>query len=283
MIAITGASGHLGRLVITQLLQKLPADNIAALVRSPQKVDDFKAKGVVVREADYLKPETLAAALSGVEKLLFISSSDFNDRAGQHRRVLHAAKAAGVQHVIYTSILRGVESPLILAADHAATERMLEELGVPFTVLRNGWYHENYLADIATTLKHGVAGCSKDGRVSGAARADFAAAAVAVLTTAGHEGKRYELAGDTSFTKAELALELSKVSGQAVPYAELPSEAFKQMLVGAGLPDVVADILVDADVQIAKGALFDDSKSLSRLIGRPTTTLESSVRAALGS
>lgn len=281
MIAVTGATGHLGRHVITQLLEKVPAQNIVALVRSAAKAADFAAKGVTVREADYQKAETLAPALAGVEKLLLISSSDFNDRAGQHLRVLEAAKKAGVKHIVYTSILRGTESPLILGADHATTEKALVALGVPFTMLRNGWYHENYLGDLATTLKYGVAGCSGQGRISGASRADYAAAAVKVLTTPGHEGKKYELAGDTSFTKAELAAEISKVSGQAVGAADLPAEGFKGVLTGAGLPGFLADIFVDADVQISRGALEDNSKALSTLIGRPTTALAASIKTAL--
>ncbi len=281
MIAITGASGHLGRLVITQLLEKVPAQEIVALVRTPSKVVDLAERGVVVREADYRKTETLDPALAGVKKLLLISSSDFDDRAGQHRRVLEAAKKAGVEHVVYTSILRGVESPLILAADHATTERLIETLGVPFTILRNGWYHENYLGNLEATFQHGVVGSSGNGRISGAPRADYAAAAVAVLTGSGHEGKRYELGGDTSFTKAELAAALTKVSGRQVSHAEVPPETFQQILIGAGLPELVASIYVNADVRIAEGALQEDSKTLSRLIGRPTGALDDSIRVAL--
>lgn len=281
MIAVTGATGHLGRLVVQQLLAVVPAKDLVALVRTPAKAEDFAKQGVAVRVADYKNESTLGPALAGVDKLLLISSSDFDDRAGQHQRVLDAAKKAGVKHIVYTSILRGVESPLILGADHRTTEKAIEALGIPFTVLRNGWYHENYLGDLATTLKFGVAGCSGAGRISGASRADYAAAAVVVLTTPGHEGKRYELAGDGSFTKAELAVEIAKQAGQPVPSADLPPEGFKQVLTGAGLPPFVADIFVDADVQIARGALFDDGKALSKLIGRPTTPLAESVKAAL--
>lgn len=282
MIAVTGASGHLGRLVVTQLLEKVPAKEIVALVRTPSKVADLAAKGVVVREADYRKSETLGPALIGVKKLLLVSSNDFDDRAGQHLRVLEAAKAAGVEHLVYTSILRGVESPLLLGADHATTERAIEALGLPFTILRNGWYHENYLGNLETTFAHGVVGCSGNGRISGAPRADYAAAAVVVLTGSDHERKRYELAGDSAFTKADLAETLARVSGRSVPYANVPPDTFQQILVGAGLPDAVAKIFVDADAQIANGALENDSKTLSRLLGRPTGTLEASVRAALG-
>lgn len=282
MIAVTGASGHLGRLVVEQLLAAgvAPA-NIAALVRTPSKSSDLAARGVVVREADYKRPDTLVRALAGIEKLLLVSSNDFDDRAGQHRNVLEAAKKAGVAHIAYTSILRGTESPLILGHDHAVTERALVALGVPYTLLRNGWYFENYFGDLQGTLAHGVAGASGEGRVSGASRGDYAAAAVTVLTTAGHENKTYELAGDGSFTKAELAAELSRQAGKPVPYAALDADSFGKLLAGAGLPPPVAAIFVDADVQTAKGALFDDSRTLSRLIGRPTTSLADAIRAAL--
>jgi NAD(P)H dehydrogenase (quinone) len=282
MLAVTGATGHLGRLVVGQLLTRVPAADVVAIVRNPSSAGDIASQGVTVRSADYKKPDAWAPALAGVSQLLLISSNDFDDRAGQHRNVLRGAVAAGVRHIVYTSILRGTESPLILGADHAATERELEGLGVPFTVLRNGWYHENFLGQLGATLSYGVAGCSGNGRISGAARADYAAAAVAVLTSSGHEGKRYELGGDTSYTKADIAAEIQRQAGKPVPYAELPPEGFKAVLTSAGLPAVVADIFVDADVQTAKGALQDDSRALSRLLGRPTTSLTQAVQAALG-
>lgn len=281
MIAITGATGHLGRLVVTQLLEKVPAKELVAVVRSASKAADLAAKGVQVREGDYTKPETLAAAFKGVEKLLLISSNDFNDRAGQHRRAIDAAKAAGVKLIAYTSILKGPKSRLALAADHVATEKYLLETGVQHVFLRNGWYFENYTGMLAASLQHGFAGSAGTGRIAAAARADFAAAAVAVLTTPGHEGKAYELAGDQPFTMAELAAEVSKQSGKQLGYADLPPEQFKGVLTGAGLPGPVADIFVDADVQITKGDLDDASGDLRKLIGRPTTTLAAAVKAGL--
>jgi len=282
MIAITGATGHLGRLVLTALLEKTPAKDVVAIVRTPSKAADFAAKGVQVREGDYTKPATLVAALKGVEKLLLISSSEVGQRATQHQAVITAAKEAGVKLIAYTSILKGDRSKLALAGEHIATEKMLAASGVPFVLLRNGWYLENYTDGLAATLAHGLAGSSGTGRIAAAARADFAAAAVAVLTsTTSQAGKVYELAGDVGFTKAELAAEISKQSGKNITYADLPAEQFKGVLLGAGLPPPFAEILVDADVNIAKGELDDQSGDLKRLIGRPTTTLATAVAAGL--
>jgi NAD(P)H dehydrogenase (quinone) len=281
MIAVTGATGHLGRLVLAGLLEKVAAKDLVAIVRTPSKAAEFASRGVQVREGDYLEPESLKAALAGVEKLLLISSSDFNDRAGQHRAVITAAKTAGVKLIVYTSILRGPDSKLALAADHIATEKALAASGVPYVFLRNGWYFENYTERLAGSLQHGFAGSAGAGRIAAAPRADFAAAAVKVLTTPGHENKAYELAGDQSFSMAELAAEVSKQSGKTLGYADLPADQFKGVLTGAGLPGVVADILVDADVQISKGQLDDQSGTLRALIGRPTGTLATAVKHGL--
>lgn len=282
MIAITGATGHLGRLVVSQLLEKVPAKEIVAIVRNPAKATELTAKGVQVREGDYTKPGQWAAALQGVEKLLLISSSEVGQRAVQHQAVIDAAKAAGVKLIAYTSILKGTQSKLALAGEHITTEKALAASGVPFVLLRNGWYLENYTERLASALAHGLAGSAGNGRIAAAARADFAAAAVAVLTSKENQaGKVYELAGDASFIMSELAAEISKQAGKAVAYAELPPEQFRGVLVGAGLPGVVADIFVDADVNIAKGELDDRSGTLAKLIGRPTTSLAAAVKAGL--
>lgn len=281
MIAVTGATGHLGRLVVAALLEKIPAKDIVALVRTPSKAADLVARGVHVRAGDYTQPAQWAAALQGVEKLLLISSSEVGQRATQHQAVIDAAKAAGVKLIAYTSILRGKDSKLALAGEHVATEKALAASGVPFVLLRNGWYLENYTDRLGSALQHGLAGSAGNGRIAAASRADFAAAAVAVLTTPGQAGKVYELAGDHPFTMADLAAEISKQSGKAVGYADLPAEQFKGVLTGSGLPAVVADIFVDADLNIVKGQLDDDSGTLRTLIGRPTTTLAAAVKAGL--
>jgi len=282
MIVITGASGQLGRLVIKELLKKLPVNEIVAAVRTPEKVADLAALGVQVRLADYAQPATLDAAFKGAAQLLLISSSEVGQRLPQHRNAIDAAKRAGVGLVAYTSILRADTSPLGLAAEHQETEALLRASGLPHIVLRNGWYTENYLASVPTALQHGVyIGSAGEGKIASAARADYAAAAAAVLTSPGQAGKVYELAGDEAYTLAELAAEIARQSGKAVVYQNLPEADFKEALLGAGLPEHVAGLLSDSDVGVSKGGLFDDSHQLSRLIGRPTTTLATLVKAAL--
>jgi NAD(P)H dehydrogenase (quinone) len=281
MIATTGATGHLGRLVIAGLLEKVPSKELVAIVRTPAKAADLAAKGVQVRRGDYGQPATLGAALQGVTTLLLVSSSEVGQRATQHQAVITAARAAGVRLIAYTSILHGERSKLALAAEHVATERALAASGVPFVLLRNGWYLENYTDNLGPALQHGFAGSAGTGRIAAAARADYAAAAAAVLTRPDQGGQVYELAGDVPFTMAELAAETSKQTGQQIAYADLPADKYRGVLIGVGLPAPMADILVDADLNIAKGELDDRGGVLARLIGRPTTTLAAAVSAGL--
>jgi NAD(P)H dehydrogenase (quinone) len=284
MIVVTGASGQLGRLVIEALLKQQPASSIVAAVRSPDKAADIAALGVVVRKADYSQPATLDAAFVGAKKLLLISSSEVGSRAPQHAAVIDAARRAGVELIAYTSVLHADTSPLGLAAEHLATEKMLAASGVPYTLLRNGWYTENYLVGIASALEHGaVLGCASDGAISSAARADYAAAAVAVLTSDNHAGKIYELAGDGSYTLSQLAAEIARQSGKPVVYVDKTQAEYNAALLGFGLLEPIAALLSDSDAGAARGGLFDNGRQLSRLIGRPTTTLAQSVGAALKS
>lgn len=282
MIIVTGATGQLGHLVIKSLLEKVPATQIAAAVRSPERAADLAATGVQIRQADYSNPDSLAAAFEGAEKILLISSSEVGQRVTQHQNVIDAAKQAGVALLVYTSLLHVDTSPLLLASEHAATEAYLKQSGVPFVVLRNGWYTENYLASIKPALQHGAfIGSAGEGRIASASRADYAEAAAVVLTTPVKTGQFFELAGDQSYTLAELAAELSKQSGKQIPYVNLPEAEFKAALLAAGLPEPVADILADSDIGAAKGGLFDDQHQLSSLIGRATTPLSELVHAAL--
>ncbi|MCU0901696.1 MAG: SDR family oxidoreductase [Cypionkella sp.] len=271
-IAITGATGHLGGLALAAVTAR--GAQPVALARSPEKL------GGGARAFDYTAPDV--AALAGVDVLVLISSNDFNDRVGQHRRVIEAAKSAGVGRVIYTSILKGEASPLLLAQDHIATEAMLKASGLDHTILRNGWYLENYTENLAPVLANGaVIGSAGVGRISAAARADFAEAIAVTATTPGHEGAVYELAGDVGFTMAEYAAEVSRQTGRAIPYQDLPQDVYAGILIGAGLPEGFAHILADSDAKAADGALQDDSRTLSRLIGRPTTPLAQAVTQAL--
>ncbi|MDO6784409.1 SDR family oxidoreductase [Neptunomonas phycophila] len=283
MIAVTGATGQLGRLVIHELLKTQPANSIIAAVRSPEKAEDFADLGVVVRQADYDQPATLATAFNGAKKLLLISSSEIGKRAAQHSAVIDAANASGVTLIAYTSLLHADTSPLALAQEHVITEQKLAESGVPFVLLRNGWYTENYLASIPSALEHGAfIGAAGNGKIASAPRADYAAAAAAVMASPQDQaGKVYELAGDTAYTLAELAHYLSETTGNTIQYQNLPEAEFAKVLVGAGLPEGFANILADSDAGAAKGALFDDSKQLSQLIGRKALPLVESIKAAL--
>ncbi|MBU1466815.1 MAG: SDR family oxidoreductase [Gammaproteobacteria bacterium] len=281
MILVTGASGQLGRLVIDNLLNTTPANQIVAAVRNPEKVVDLAEKGIQVRKADYSDLDSLVAAMQGVEKVLLVSSSEVGQRTAQHSNVINAAKQASAALIAYTSILNADKSPLILAKEHVETENLLAKSGVPYVLLRNGWYSENYTMGVAGALEHGVVGCAEDGKLSTAARADYAAAAAAVLVKDGQAGKVYELAGDNSFTLSEYAAAISKVSGKTVAYQNVPETEFTKILVSVGLPEGFAAVLADSEAGAAKGGLFSDSKDLSTLIGRPTTSIEDSIKAAL--
>jgi NAD(P)H dehydrogenase (quinone) len=273
--AVTGATGQLGRLALAHLKTRAPGT--VALARDPSRAADL---GVEVRAFDYARPDP--AALRGITTLALISSSSFDDRAGDHARAIVAAKTAGVKHIVYTGILKGPASTMKIAADHTATEGALAESGIPHTVLRNGWYTENYTGSLGGAVAHGaMVGSAGEGRIASAARADFAEALVAVLTGEGHAGKQYELAGDTAYTMSEMAAEVSRLTGKAIPYRSLPEEVYAGILAGFGLPPAFAALLADADAQAAKGALYDDSRTLSRLIGRATTPMAATVAAAL--
>ncbi|EPF6065862.1 SDR family oxidoreductase [Enterobacter cloacae] len=282
MIAITGATGQLGRLVIEQLLKTVPANQIVAVVRNPAKAEALSQQGIVVRQGDYTDQAALTTALKGVEKLLLISSSEVGQRATQHQNVINAAKAAGVTFIAYTSLLHADNSPLGLHVEHVATEKALATSGIPYALLRNGWYTENYLASAPPALEHGVfIGAAGEGKIASATRADYAAAAAKVVSEEGHAGKVYELAGDSAWTMSELAAELSKQSGKPVVYQNMSEADFAAALKSVGLPAGLADMLADSDVGASKGGLFDDSHTLSKLIGRPTTSLAESVKTIL--
>lgn len=282
MIAITGATGQLGRLVIDALLQKVPANQIVAAVRHPEKAADLAAKGIVVRHADYDQPASLSAAFQGVEKLLLISSSEVGKRAAQHQAVIQAAEQAHIQLLAYTSLLHADRSVLGLGAEHRATEAALAQSTVPHVILRNGWYTENYAASIAPALIHqAFLGAANDGRIASAARADYAAAAAAVLLADHQAGKVYELAGDDHYSLAEFAAEIGKQAGKTINYVNMSEAEFGKALIGAGLPEGLALMLADSDAGAAQGAMFDDSHTLSKLIGRPTTSYRDVIAATL--
>ncbi|GAA5123841.1 SDR family oxidoreductase [Alloalcanivorax gelatiniphagus] len=280
---VTGASGHLGRLVVHALLERgvAPGD-VVATARDTATVTDLADLGVVTRTADYTDPASLQEAFAGVDRALLVSSSAVGERVPQHAHVIDAARDAGVELLAYTSITGADTSTMALAGEHRETEELLAASGVPTVVLRNSWYLENYTGQIATALEHSaVLGASGDGRVSAATRADYADAAAAALVADGQAGLVHELGGDTAFTLAEYADALSAETGTEVVYRDLPAEELVTVLVGAGLPEAYAGVLADSDLGRARGELRTDSGDLSRLTGRPTTTVAEAIRAAL--
>jgi len=280
-IVVTGATGQLGHLVVEALLDRgVPASEITAVGRSTDKLADLADRGVTVMAADYTDPASLDAAFAGADSVLLVSSNDFNDRPGQHRNAIDAAKRAGVSRLVYTSGPKATTSSVLLLADHGTTENYLQESGLPSTALRNGWYVENYTAQWPTYREHGMVGSAGEGRVSLAPRSDFAEAAAVVLTTDGHEGKVYELGGE-AVTLTELAAVFSDATGTKVEYTDVPVEALVGILEGAGLPAPLATVFADVDRGIAAGELFVDPADLEELLGRPATPVAEAVRSAL--
>lgn len=280
-VAVTGASGQLGRLVVEALLTA--GERPVAIVRDPAKVADLAERGAVVRQASYDDPAALDAALTGVDRVLLVSGNEFGARVAQHTNVVRAAERAGVRLLAYTSIPAATENPMILAQEHRGTEEVLATASIPTVVLRNSWYWENYAAGAAHAAQTGVlAGASGAGKVSGAPRADYAAAAAAVLTTDGHEGRVYELGGDEALTGDELAAVIGEVAGKPVRYQDLPEADYAAILGQAGLPEPVAAALADADTGIGRGLLEVRTGDLAKLIGRPVTPPVEAFRALLG-
>jgi NAD(P)H dehydrogenase (quinone) len=284
MYAITGASGQLGRLVVETLLETVAPGNVVALVRDPAKLSDLAGRGVVVRSFDYDRPETLVPGLEGIDRLLLISSSEVGKRVPQHRAVIAAAKAAGIGHILYTSILHAPENPMNLAGEHQETEAAIAASGLANTILRNGWYTENYAASASLAVAHGAfLGSAKGGRISGASRADYAAAAAAVLVDDDAGSRVIELAGDEAFTLTEFAAAIAEIAGTPVVYKDLPEAQYRDVLEMAGLPLPIATMLAESDAKAAHDSLYDGGRALSALIGRPTTPWRDTLRVTLQS
>lgn len=282
-ILVTGAHGHLGGLAVRHLLDRVPASRLIATARDAGALSDLAERGVEVRQADYDDSASLDRALAGVDRLLLVSANIVGQRARQHRNVIDAAKRAGIGFIAYTSILHADTNGMQLAGEHLATEGALRESGIPFALLRNGWYSENYTASAPAAVQHGVVlGAAKDGRFSFATRTDYAeAAAVVIASDDDQRGRVYELAGDEAHSLPELAAAYARQSGKQVVYRDVPEAELSAALKGFGLPPAIADVLADSDVQAARGVLRDDDRQLSRLIGRPTTPLAQSVAEAL--
>ena len=282
MIVVTGATGRLGQHVIDGLLQRVPPEQVTAAVRTPEKAAPFAARGVTVRKADYNEPGQLGAAFDGAERVLLISSNDPRSSVTQHGAVIEAARQAGVAQLAYTSLWHADTSTMLTAAPHRLTEPMILDSGVPYTLLRNNLYTDHYALQVKQAIKSGVfVGSAGAGRVASATRADYAAAAVAVLTGEGHENKTYELGGDVAWDYAELAEVLSKAAGHEIVYQAIPPAEHRELLVAAGIPGVVADLFINTYAAIADGQLADTPGELRALIGRPTTSLADAVTAML--
>lgn len=278
-IGVTGATGQLGKLVVEQLKGKIGSESVVALVRDTEKAKEL---GVEVRAFNYKNPETLAEQLKGIDRLLLISSNEIGQRTSQHKNVIEAARKANVKWVVYTSILHADATTINLAGEHLETEKMLKASGIDHTILRNGWYTENYTGSIGGALAGGAfIGSAGSGKISSAARQDYAEAAATVIANDVYKGKLFELAGDTAYTLSDLAAEISKQTGKAIPYRDLPEAEYAQILASFDIPKGFADAIASWDVSASKGDLFDSGKQLSKLIGRPTNLLAESVRLAL--
>ena len=278
-IAVTGATGQLGNVVVEELKKRVPNENIVALVRTPEKAS---ALGVEVRTFDYTKPQVMLEALAGIDRLILISSNEIGQRASQHFNAIEAAGKAGVKWIVYTSLLHADSTTLNLAGEHMTTEEALKASGMDYTILRNGWYTENYTGSIGGTLTGGAfIGSAGKGKISSAARADYAEAAAVAITDETHKGKVYELAGDNYYTLTDLAAEISNQTGKNIPYRNLTEAEYTKILESFEIPAGLASAIASWDVSASKGDLFDDSRQLSTLIGRPTTPLADSVKAAL--
>jgi NAD(P)H dehydrogenase (quinone) len=278
-IAVTGATGQLGQLVVAQLKKRKENEEIVALARNLEKASGL---GIEVREFDYTQPEIMVESLKGIDHLLLISGSEFGQRAAQHTNVINAAKKAGVQWIVYTSLLRADTTGINIAGEHIASEEALKASGIAYTILRHGWYSENYTMSIPGALKGGAfLGSAKDGKISSAPRADYAEAAAIVLTNESCKGKTFELAGDSSYTLSDLASEVSKQTGTSIPYKDIPEQEYANILINIGLPEGFAHALANWDVSASKGDLYCDTNDLTRILGRPTTPIAASVKVAL--
>ena len=277
--AVTGATGQLGQLVVEQLKKRKANEEIVALARNLEKASGL---GVEVREFDYTQPEIMVESLKGIDHLLLISGSEFGQRAVQHTNVINAAKEAGVKWIVYTSLLRADTTGLNIAEEHVASEKALKESGITYTILRNGWYSENYTMSIPGAIKGGAfLGSAKEGKISSAPRADYAEAAAIVLTDESYQGKTFELAGDSSYTLSDLASEVSKQSGKSIPYKDIPEQEYVNILKNIGLPEGMANALASWDVNASRGDLYCDTNDLTKILGRPTAPISESIKDAL--
>jgi NAD(P)H dehydrogenase (quinone) len=280
-IVVPAVSGNLGRLIVQDLLDRgVPAGDIVAGARKPEVIADLADAGVRTTRIDYDDPASVEAAISPGDTFVLISGAFSPDRSRQHADAITAAKRAGTGHILYVGALRAAESASPLANSHAPTEVSVRESGLPFTLLRNGWYTENYGREIPALRENGVLVASVgDARVASATRLDLAQAVGAVLTTDGHVGKTYELSGDVAWNYDDLAAAFSEVLGRDVVYRRVDTQEHVELLTGAGVPEEFATMIATVDAGIGEGAFAYQNGDLARLIGRPTTPLVEALRA----
>jgi NAD(P)H dehydrogenase (quinone) len=282
-IVVTGATGNLGGLAVDALLRRgAEPDSVIAVGRNTERLELRAERGVRTVAIDYQDRDSLQSAFEGAEKLLLVSGSDIGQRVEQHRNVVESAARAGVELLVYTSILRADSATQLLAGEHQATEELLSSSGIPHVLLRNGWYFENYTSQIPSYLENGaIVGAAGEGRISGASREDYAEAAAAVLTNSDQAGAVYELGGDRAFTMSDLADELSRQTRRDIAYRNLGVDDYAELLASFGLPEPAARTYADGDRAVADGELYVETGDLSRLIGRSTTPLSEAISAAL--
>lgn len=280
-IVVTGATGQLGQLIVEHLIGRgvAPAE-ITAVGRNTARLADLAATGVATAVIDYTDPASLAAAFTGADVLMLVSGSEVGQRVAQHTNAITAAVAVGVGRIVYTSAPKATTSALIVAPEHKATEEALQASGVPFTILRNGWYTENYAAAVEQAREMGVYLTSAgDGRVASASRTDYAEAAAVVLTTPGHDNAVYELAGDVAWSGDDMAAALTEVVGRPVVFSSVTPDEHTAILTGAGLDGGTVGFVVALDGNTRDGLLAGGSTDLATLIGHPTTPLVEGLRS----
>jgi NAD(P)H dehydrogenase (quinone) len=280
--AVTGATGHLGRLAVLALLDRgVPASDVVAVVRDSTKAQPLAERGVQVGVADYNDAETLVAGFAGVDRLLFVSGSEVGQREAQHRRIIEAAQAVGVSRIAYTSIARAEQNSMPLGGEHRATEALLRASGIATLLLRNSWYLENYTGQLEQYLAVGaVLGATGDARIAAAPRADYAEAAAAALAGDFAPGV-YELGGP-AFTMTEFAAAVSAALGRELPYRNVSLAEFEAGLLAAGLSADAAAFVTALERGAAAGELDVPATDLERLLGRPATELAAAVKHLIG-
>ena len=280
---VIGATGQLGTLTVTSLLDRgVPAEQIVAAGRSTEKLAELAQLGVRTRQIDLSDRASLDGLFSSEDTVLLISGSELGQRVTQHGNAIDAAAAAGVRRIIYTSAPKADSSALVLAPEHKATEELIAAAGIASTILRNGWYSENYLPTVQQARETGTLLTSAgDGRISSASRKDYAEAAAVALIDESTAGKVYELSGDHAWTQLELADAIGAVIDADVAVVNLAPDEHVSALVSAGIDEGTAGFLVALDGNTRDGLLGDTSGQLSTLIGRPTTPLLEGLREAV--